>query len=98
MKASSPPSRCGVKPPRGATMTFLRTHARLAALVLGGLFIASCDSRLPTTPGGTGGGGTPGDLTPPKITFALSGGTNNVVDLGSALSVTVTATDNSGVQ
>ena len=56
-------------------MTFLRIPARLAALFLGGLIIASCDSRLPTTPGGGGNtGGTPGDLTAPTITFALSGG------------------------
>lgn len=79
-------------------MTFLRTHARLAALVLGGLFIASCDSRLPTTPGGSGNGGDPSDLTPPRITFALSAGTNNTVDLGAPLTVTVTATDDNGVQ
>lgn len=79
-------------------MTFLRTHARLAALVLGGVFIASCDSRLPTTPGGGGGGGNPSDLTAPTIKFALSAGTNNVVDLGAPLSVTVTATDDIGVQ
>src|SRR5690242_3425507 len=78
-------------------MTFLRTHARLAALVLGGLFIASCDSRLPTSPGGQNGG-DPTDLTPPTITFKLSAGTNNTVDLGSPLSVAVTATDNKGVQ
>ena len=78
-------------------MTFLRTHARLAALVLGGLFIASCDSRLPTTPGG-GNGGDPSDLTAPTIKFALSAGTNNVVDLGAKLTVSVTATDDKGVQ
>jgi hypothetical protein len=79
-------------------MTFLRIPARLAALVLGGLLVASCDSRLPTTPGGGGTGGTPGDLTAPTIKFALSAGTNNVVDLGAPLSVTVTATDDAGVQ
>src|SRR5690242_5855578 len=99
MKASSPPRRGGAKPPRGAHMTFLRIPARLAALALGGLFIASCDSRLPTTPGGGGGsGGDPSDLTAPTITFALSAGTNNVVDLGAALTVKVTATDDKGVQ
>jgi len=79
-------------------MTFLRTHARLAALVLGGLFIASCDSRLPTSPGGNNSGGDPSDLTPPRITFELSGGTNNTVDLGVPLTVKVTATDDIGVQ
>jgi hypothetical protein len=78
-------------------MTFLRTHARLAALALGGLFIASCDSRLPTRPG-TDTGGDPSDLTAPTITFELSAGTNNVVDLGAPLTVKVTATDNNGVQ
>jgi hypothetical protein len=79
-------------------MTFLRIPARLAALALGGLFIASCDSRLPTTPGGGGNGGDPGDLTAPTIKFALSAGTNNVVDLGAPLTVSVTATDDNGVQ
>jgi hypothetical protein len=79
-------------------MTFLRNHARLAALVLGGLLIAGCDSRLPTRPGTDTGGGDPGDLTPPRITFVLSAGTNNTVDLGAPLSVAVTATDNVGVQ
>src|SRR6476620_1764023 len=78
-------------------MTFLRTHARLAALVLGGLFIASCDSRLPTGPGVTPGG-DPSDLTAPRITFVLSAGTNNTVDLGAPLNVKVTATDDNGVQ
>ena len=81
-------------------MTFLRTHARLAALVLGGVLVASCDTRLPTTPGGNGGGGgaTPGDLTAPRITFELSAGTNNTVDLGATVTVKVTATDDVGVQ
>ncbi|HEX5971781.1 MAG TPA: hypothetical protein VFY85_07650 [Gemmatimonadaceae bacterium] len=80
-------------------MTFLRIPARLAALVLGGLLVASCDSRLPTTPGGgSGSGGDPGDLSAPTIKFALSAGTNNVVDLGASLTVTVTATDDNGVQ
>ena len=76
-------------------MTFLRKHARVAALVLGGALIASCDSRLPTSTVG-GGGGT--DLTPPVITFVLSAGTNNTVDVGTPLSVKVTATDDQGVQ
>src|SRR5690348_9393316 len=98
MKASSPPRRGGAKPPRGAHMTFLRIPARLAALVLGGVLVASCDSRLPTTPGGSGSGGDPGDLSAPTIKFALSAGTNNVVDLGASLTVTVTATDDNGVQ
>jgi len=33
----------------------------------------------------------------PNISFALSSGNNNVVDIGAALSVTVTSTDNFGV-
>jgi hypothetical protein len=76
-------------------MTFLRKHARLAALVFGGALIMSCDSRLPTSSVG-GGDGT--DQTYPVITFSLSAGTNNTVDIGTPLSVTITATDNEGVQ
>ena len=57
----------------------------------------SCDNRItsvtPVLPTGPAD-----DLTPPVITFALSAGTNNVVDIGTALTVTVTATDNVGVQ
>jgi hypothetical protein len=77
-------------------MTFIRNHARLAALVFGGVLIASCESRLPTGPS-TDGGGNPGDLTPPVLTFALSAGTNNVIDVGTPLTVKVTATDAQGV-
>lgn len=79
-------------------MTFLRTYSRLAAYLLSGLIIAGCDSRLPSRPIDGGSGGDPSDLTAPTITFQLSAGTNNVVDLGAALSVKVTATDDAGVQ
>jgi hypothetical protein len=79
-------------------MTFLRKHARLAALVFGGALIASCDSRLPTSPGGGGGGGNGTDQTPPVITFAVSAGVNNTVDIGTPFTVTVTAKDDQGVQ
>ncbi|HEY0520352.1 MAG TPA: hypothetical protein VGC84_12735, partial [Ilumatobacteraceae bacterium] len=78
-------------------MTFLRNHARLAALVFGGVLIASCESRLPTGPSDPNGGGDPADLTPPAITFALSAGTNNVIEVGTPLTVKVTATDGKGV-
>jgi hypothetical protein len=37
------------------------------------------------------------DVERPKITFALSAGTNNMADVGVPLSVNVTATDNNGV-
>ena len=33
----------------------------------------------------------------PIVTFSLSAGNNNVVDIGAALTVSVTATDNFGV-
>lgn len=76
-------------------MTLIRNSARLVALVIGGALIASCDTRVPTS---SSGGGDPTDLTPPVVTFALSAGTNNTVDIGTPLSVTITATDNNGVQ
>jgi hypothetical protein len=77
-------------------MTLLRHSARLAALVLGGALVMSCDTRLPTQPPLPTGPAT--DVTPPTLSFALTGGTNNTVDLDKAISVVVTATDNVGVQ
>jgi hypothetical protein len=77
-------------------MTLLRHSARLAALVLGGALMMSCDTRLPTQPPTQIGPSS--DVTPPTITFALSAGTNNTIDLGATLNVVVTATDNVGVQ
>jgi hypothetical protein len=77
-------------------MTYLRNYARLAALVFGGVVLASCDSRLPTS--SVGGGGNGSDRTPPVIKFSLSAGTNNTLDIGTPLTVTITATDDEGVQ
>jgi hypothetical protein len=77
-------------------MTLLRHSARLAALVLGGALAMSCDTRLPTQPPLPTGPAT--DVTPPTLSFALTGGTNNTVDLDKAVSVVVTSTDNVGVQ
>ena len=78
-------------------MTFLRIPARLAAVVTVGALLMSCDNRItsvtPILPSGPAD-----DLTPPVITFSLSAGTNNVIDIGTPLTVTVTATDNVGVQ
>ncbi|MEO6526282.1 MAG: hypothetical protein ABIP93_06630 [Gemmatimonadaceae bacterium] len=74
-------------------MNLMRTVARFTALMLGVQFIASCDTRLPTSSLGSSD-----DVERPKITFVLSTGANtNSVDVGAALSVSVTATDNSGI-
>src|SRR5882762_3522239 len=75
-------------------MNLLRHSARLAALVLGGALIMSCDTRLPTQPPLPVGPAT--DVTPPTLSFAMTGGTNNTVDLDKAVSVVVTSTDNVG--
>ena len=79
-----------------------RHFARFAALVLAVAVVASCDSRTITGPAtGTApvvGGGDPTDGIKPTISFALSAGTNNSVDAGTALKVTITSTDNIGVQ
>jgi hypothetical protein len=77
-------------------MTLLRHSARLAALVLGGALIMSCDTRLPTQPPLPTGPAT--DVTAPTLSFAMTGGTNNTVDLDKPVSVVVTSTDNIGVQ
>ena len=79
----------------------IRHFARLAALVLAVATVASCDTRTITGPGETTpevGGGDPGDTEKPTISFSLSVGTNNTVDVGAPLKVTITATDNMGVQ
>jgi hypothetical protein len=75
-------------------MTLLRNPARLAALVLGGALLVSCESRSPTSALTSG---SSDDTTPPTVTFALSAGTNNTVEIGTPLKVTITATDNRGV-
>src|SRR3954468_9514376 len=77
-------------------MTLLRHSARLAALVLGGALVMSCDTRLPTQPPLPTGPAT--DVTAPTLSFAMTGGTNNTVDLDKPVSVVVTSTDNIGVQ
>jgi hypothetical protein len=77
-------------------MNLFRHSARRAALVIGGALAMSCDTRLPTQPGVPVGPANDG--TPPTLAFALSAGTNNTIDLGAKLNVTVTATDNVGVQ
>ncbi len=82
-------------------MTSIRHFARFAALVLAVTVVASCDTRSVTGPN-TGtppvGGGDPSDVEKPTISFSLSVGTNNTVDVGAPLKVTVTSTDNIGVQ
>ncbi|MEN3273597.1 MAG: hypothetical protein V7636_2358, partial [Actinomycetota bacterium] len=79
----------------------IRHVARFSALVLAVALIASCDTRAVTGPQDSTpevGGGDPADVEKPAITFKLSVGTNNTVDVGAALTVTVSATDNVGVQ
>lgn len=76
--------------------------ARLAALATGVALIMSCDSRLPTQAGGTGtgtgGGGATGDVELPVVHVALaSGPRDSVLYLGSALGVSIAASDNKGV-
>jgi hypothetical protein len=72
----------------------MRIPTRLAALLAGGALVMSCDTRS----GGVGPIAIDnGDVTPPTISFALSAGANKVIDVGTALNVTVTATDNVGV-
>jgi hypothetical protein len=82
-------------------MIHTRHLARFAALVLAVAVVASCDTRSVTGPSSTTpevGGGDPADQEKPTISFSLSVGTDNTVDVGAPLKVTVTATDNIGVQ
>ncbi|MDB4881961.1 MAG: hypothetical protein JWL95_727 [Gemmatimonadetes bacterium] len=74
-------------------MNLMRKVARFSALVLGVQLIASCDTRLPTSSLGSASD----DVQRPQITFALSTGANNSVDVSSALTVSVTASDNGGI-
>ena len=79
----------------------MRHFARFSALVLAVALVASCDTRAVTGPIDSTpqvGGGDPADVEKPVISFKLSVGTNNTVDVGAALTVTVSATDNVGVQ
>ena len=82
-------------------MTTFRHFARSAALFLAVALVTSCDTRAVTGPQDATpqvGGGDPADVEKPPISFKLSVGTNNTVDVGAPLTVTVTATDNVGVQ
>src|SRR5436309_2678838 len=100
MTVSSPLRRRGVDR-AGATMIPMRHIARSAALILSVALIASCDTRAVTGPQDATppvGGGDPSDVEKPVISFKLNVGTNNTVDVGAALTVTVNATDNVGVQ
>src|SRR5947208_16913891 len=74
-------------------MNLIRPVARLSALATAVAVIWSCDTRMPTASTGS----SLDDVERPKISFALSAGSNNVVDIGAALTVSVTGTDNSGV-
>jgi hypothetical protein len=74
-------------------MSLMRKSARLTALVLGVVLVASCDTRLPTSSLTS----LSDDVDRPQIKFSLSTGVNNNVDVGAALTVSVTATDNSGI-
>ncbi|MEO8564152.1 MAG: hypothetical protein ABI601_18880 [bacterium] len=74
-------------------MSLIRSIARLSALVLAVQVVASCDTRLPTSSGNS----LADDVERPQIKFVLSGGTNNTVDVGAPLTVTVQATDNGGI-
>lgn len=79
----------------------IRHFARFSALILAVALVTSCDTRAVTGPQDSApqvGGGDPADVEKPAISFKLSVGTNNTVDVGAALTVTVSATDNVGVQ
>src|SRR4051812_12373160 len=73
-------------------MNLIRHVARLSALATAVAVIWSCDSRMPTASTGS----SLDDVDRPNIAFTLSTGTN-VVDIGAALTVSVTGTDDYGV-
>ncbi|MEP6729318.1 MAG: hypothetical protein ABJE10_01705 [bacterium] len=73
-------------------MTHKMFSLRFAALALGVSMVVSCDTRLPTQPGGL-----IDDVSRPTVRFSLSGGTNNTVDVGAAASISITASDNTGI-
>src|SRR5450759_1858627 len=73
-------------------MTRSKFRARYAALLMGVVVASSCDTRLPTQ-----SGGRVDDVLPPTVKFSLSAGTNNTVEQGTPLTVTITATDDQGV-
>ena len=73
-------------------MTHMRLSIRRAALLVGVITVASsCDTRLPTQ------GGLVDDVERPQVKFLLSTGASTTLDVGSAVSVSITATDNKGV-
>ncbi len=74
-------------------MILIRSSARLSALLVTAALVASCDTRLPTQPGGK----VVDDLARPELKFTLSAGTNNTVEQGTPLTVTITATDAQGI-
>lgn len=74
-------------------MTLIRNAARLSALATAVAIVASCDTRLPTQSSTN----ALDDVDRPVVTFALSAGVNNTVDIGTPLTVGVTGTDNVGV-
>jgi hypothetical protein len=76
-------------------MTKNESLKRFVALTLSIAALVSCDSRLPTE--SSGGGSLIDDVVRPTVKFSLSAGTNNTVDVGTAVSVSVTASDDKGV-
>ena len=77
-------------------MNPFRHVARLSALAMAVTVVWACDQRI-GTPTTSSISSPIDDVERPAITFALSTGSNNVVEIGSALSVNVTGTDNNGV-
>ena len=77
-------------------MTDMRLVTRWAVLAAGALIASSCDTRLPTQPGGTGSNSTT-DVDAPQLTFTVAASVNNAVLAGSPILVSVLATDNVGV-
>ncbi len=70
----------------------MRLSFRRAALLTGVVIAASsCDTRLPTQ------GGLIDDVTPPTVKLSLSTGPSSTIELGTPVTLTVTATDDNGV-
>ena len=70
----------------------MRLSFRRAALLTGVVIAASsCDTRLPTQ------GGHIDDVTPPTVKLSLSTGPSSTIELGTPVTLTVTATDDNGV-
>ncbi|MEP6618217.1 MAG: hypothetical protein ABJE47_02835 [bacterium] len=74
-------------------MKHMRTTLRRLAFFTGVIMVtSSCDTRLPTQPGGL-----IDDVNRPSVKFALSTGSNMTVDVGAPVTLTVTASDNKGI-